>query len=399
MPGDATPPFRFAYDGPTLRFGADAVTGLHTELDAAGAQRVLVVCGQTVGDTSAVIEPVRAGLGDRAHHLFAETTPAKRLATAIDARDAYRDHGADAIVAVGGGSSLDVAKVTRLLVADDRSPATIHEEFAATRTLTCPDAALPPLVVVPTTLAGADQSQGAGITAVSDTGDPIAGGVGDPRLMPTAACYDPALVATTPRSVLRGSAMNGFDKGIETLYASTATPITDATATHGLQFLADHLPALGDGPPSAATLAPIVQGLVLVQYGISRPTGTTLSIIHAFGHALTAAADLQQGIAHAVVAPHVLEYLFEAVPGRRHRLATALDVEDTDDDATAVVDRVTAIRDRMGLPTRLRDVDAPPRDGFPAVAQSVLDDSFMANAPPDLDPTVSDLVAVLEAAY
>ncbi len=142
---------------------------------------------------------------------------------------------------------------------------------------------------------------------------------------------------------------------------------------------------------------------MLVQYGISRPDAGTMSLIHSFGHALTRTSEVQQGAAHGVIAPHALEYLFEQVDGRRHLLAEAFDVgaeAGSDDElADAVVDQVAAVRDALGLPSRLRDVDGPARDEFREVAQYVIDDPFMANAPPGLDATQDEIEAVLEVAW
>jgi hypothetical protein len=100
-----------------------------------------------------------------------------------------------------------------------------------------------------------------------------------------------------------------------------------------------------------------------------------------------------------VEVPHALDYLFEQVDGRRELLAEGLGVADADDPAAAVVDLVAQIADALDLPTRLRDVDGPDRDEFPEVAQAVLEDSFMANAPTGLDATQAELEAVLEAAW
>ncbi|WP_256301426.1 iron-containing alcohol dehydrogenase family protein [Haloarchaeobius salinus] len=393
---------RFAYDAPTLRFGGGSVASLGAELAAAGCERALVVCGSTVGATDAVMEPVRAGLGDRLAGEFPRTTPDKRLSTAYDGVAAMRRHDADALVAVGGGSSIDVAKVMSVLRADDRAPDRVGAELAETGTVSIPDGELTPIFAVPTTLAGADISQVAGITAHPSSSLVtafVAGGVWDERLMPTTVVGDAELVATTPESVLVGSAMNGFDKGLETLYASTRTPVTDGTASRGLRLLAEHLPRLGQEGATPDVLEPVVEGTTLVQYGISRPSETTLSVVHAFGHGLTRGYEVQQGVAHAVVVPHVLRYLFEHVDGRRDLLADALGVGDAADPADAVVESVTAVRDSLGLPTRLCEVDGPEPDGFPSVAEAVLADSFMRNKPPGLDPTQAEIEAVLEAAY
>ncbi|MFC6726885.1 iron-containing alcohol dehydrogenase, partial [Halobium palmae] len=176
------------------------------------------------------------------------------------------------------------------------------------------------------------------------------GGVGDERLMPAALYYDADLFETTPQSVLAASAMNGFDKGLEALYTRNATPVTDGTAMRGLRLLRSSLPTLGDGETESEdavegvggagdALERAVTGTILVQYGVSTPGRYKLSIIHAFGHGFTRNYDVHQGRAHAVVAPHVLRYLFDEVDARRELLAEALDVrierEDPSDEELA----------------------------------------------------------------
>ncbi|NGM67594.1 iron-containing alcohol dehydrogenase [Natronolimnobius sp. AArcel1] len=397
-------PFRFAYDPATIRVGTTCVADLADELERQNSERALVVCGSTVGNTPAVIDPVREGLGDRLAGVFDETTPEKRLGTAFDGLDRLESGDADALVSLGGGSSLDVAKVISVLAASDRSHEDVAAEFAETGTISVPDENHISIIAIPTTLAGADLSQGAGVTAAPDSSPVDAeqgGGISDPGLMPDAVFYDPELVSTTPDGVLAGSAMNGFDKGLETLYAANRTPITDATARHGLENFADGLRAFGDGTRNLETFEALLEGVLLVQYGISRPGGTTLSIIHAFGHALTRTDDVQQGEAHAIVAPHVLEYLFEqdGVDARVGLLANALGVDNAVDQGAAVVEAVTTIRDGLELPSQLRAVDGPQPAEFTAVAEDVLADRFMENAPPGLEPTVAEIEDVLEAAW
>ncbi|RLM89403.1 iron-containing alcohol dehydrogenase family protein [Haloarcula sp. Atlit-7R] len=399
---DLDSPFRFEYEPATLRYAPDAVQSLGAELDARGYNSALVVCGATVGDTPAVMDPVREGLGDRLAGTFAETTPAKRLGTACDGLERLREVDADCLVAVGGGSSLDVAKIISILAATDRDPAAVGQAFVDSGTIAVPEAELPPIIAAPTTLAGADLSLVAGVTAAPDTcpvNEPASGAVSDPKLMPEAVCYDPDLIATTPRPILAASAMNGFDKGIETLYAASATPVTDATASRGLGLLTDGLLAFGTGDDDPWVYQSLTQGLMLVQYGISRADGTTLSLIHALGHGLTRAYEVQQGAAHAVIAPHALSYLFEQVDGRRSLLADALGAGDASDPTAAVIDQINDVVTSLGLPTRLRDVDGPGREAFPEVADAVLEDAFIANAPSELAPTRKDIVRLLESAW
>ena len=395
-------PFDFDYDAGRIRYGRDSVADLGATLAELGCERALVVCGRTVGSTPAVIDPVREGLGDRLAGVFDRTTPEKRLATAHEGVGRLRGVDADAIVAVGGGSSLDTAKAMVALAAGDRPFEEIARETAESGGLAVPEGPLVPTVAVPTTLAGADLSVMAGLTVGPDTpGGPARAGVFDRRLMADALHYDPALFETTPPGVLAASAMNGFDKGVETLYARNRTPVTDATASRGLGMLGEALPDLGAGRTDEATLSRAVVGTVLAQYGVSRAGGTTLSVIHSYGHALARPYDIQQGAAHGVIAPHALRGVFDAVDGRRGLLAEAL-VEDPPEEpaaqADAVVDAVAAVRDGLGLPSRLRDTPVP-REAFTDIAEAVLGDSFMSAAPPGYDPSVEEIVAVLEAAW
>ena len=168
-------------------------------------------------------------------------------------------------------------------------------------------------------------------------------------------------------------------------------------------MLSRGLPVLGGGDRDDGTMHDAVVGTILAQYGCSRADGLTLSLIHALGHGIARGYDVQQGGAHGIVAPHALRYLFERVDGRRDLLAEGLGVEggsgDPDATAEAIVRRVEAVRDALGLPTRLRDVGDMVESDLPNVAEDVTDDGFMPNCPDGLDPTVEDIEGVLREAW
>ncbi len=404
--GPPSTPTRFVAQPGVCWNGRGCVAQLEAELERAGHRRAMVVCGNTVGSTPAVMRPVTEGLGGRLAGVFAETTPQKRLSTALAGAKTASELEADVLVSVGGGSSLDTAKVISVVVARQESPMVLGAELEATGQLTVPDGSVTPVIAVPTTLAGADLSQAAGVTATPKSGlvtTPVSGSVSAPLLFPAAVHSDPALVETTPPSMLAGSAMNGFNKGLETLYSRHRTPITDATARRGLERLAVGLPGLKCDPLDETAIEQAVEGALLVQYGISKPDGTTLSIIHAFGHGLRHHTGIQQGIAHAIVTPHALSYLFEQVDGRRRLIADALGVslEGQSQEAIAarIVEAVTAIRDALEQPTQLSSVDGLEPSAFTDIAETILEDRFLKNRPVGLEPTVEDIRGVLEAAW
>ena len=391
----ATDPFVFDHRGTSIAYGRGAVDRLGERLAARGLGRALVVCGANVGANPAVMDPVEAGLDDALAGVFDGTTPAKRAEEAYAAADAARAADADVLVGLGGGSSLDIARQASVFAADGRSLDDLRDEFRATGALEPPagDAAWP-VVAVPTTFAGADVSSGGSIEVF----DADASGTGQPvrtsgRVRPVLVVHDPDLFATTPSGALAGSAMNGFDKGLETIYARDHAAVTDATAVRGLRLLDDGLRRLDE--PDGLDRA--VLGAVLVQF--ERRT----NVIHAFGHGFARRYDLQQGAAHAAVAPAVLGFLLERVDARRAVLAEGLGVaasgRDDDELAAALVDAVRAVRDALDVPRRLRDLGPVEEDDLAAVAAFVVDDPPMARGPEGFDPSVDEVEALLRECW
>ena len=393
--------FDHEHRGCELLFGRGRVADLGDRLAAEGLDRALVVCGSNVGANDDLMDPIREGLGERHAGTFDGTTPGKRIEEATAALEAAQEVDADVLVGVGGGSSLDVARQAPLLAADDRSVADLRKEPDETGSVegftADPDLAT---VVIPTTFAGADVSTGGSLELFaadeSPTGQPI---TVSGSAWPVLDVLDPALFETTPTSVLAGSAMNGFNKGIETPYAADASPASDAPAIHGLRFLADALPKVagdgGEATPEAMERA--VAGIALVQLD------RKVSVVHAFGHGFARRYDVQQGDVHAVVVPHVLAYLFAEVDGARRALAEGLGVDHAgrDDEAVAadVVSAVTEVRDALDVPRRARDLPGADESDIPAIAAFIADDPPMERAPAGLDGSAERIEEALREAW
>jgi len=396
--------FEHVHRGCEVRYGRGRIAGLGDWLGGRDLGDALIVCGSNTGANDALMDPIREGLGDRLAGVFDGTAPDKRVETAYDLLDARAEAGADVLVAVGGGASLDVARQATLLAADGRDLGELRADAeaggGALGDLAPESGPTLPFVVVPTTFAGADVSTGGSLEVFaadeSPTGQPVT--VSGSGAWPVADVADPALFETTPTSVLAGSAMNGFNKGIETTYARDADPVSDAAAVHGLRLLADALPrAAGDDPGGEPATDRAVVGALLVQLD------RKISVIHAFGHGFARRYDVQQGAIHAVVAPHALAYLFDEVDASRRALAAGLGVriDRRDDGAVAedVVAAVAAVRDSLGVPTRLRDLPETDEDDLPAIAEFVADDPPMERAPAGLDATAEGILGVLRAAW
>lgn len=383
----------------TIHYGRGCVRDLDGFLAEHGLEAALVVTGENVGANKDVMGPLHDGLGDRLAGIFAETTSEKRIETAYDGFDRMETLDADVLVAVGAGSSLDIGRFIRLLSGKYRTLDEIRAEIDDAASVSVPSGQeLVPLVNIPTTFAGADMSAAAAITYPTDAGDRIETIPIAHQLMPDGLFYDPDLFETTPTSVLTGSAINGFDKALETIYSTYANPITDGTAIKALQYFRESLPYLCERDDPEVMENTIV-GTMLAQYGLSTPGAYKANVVHAFGHALRIEFGIQQGVAHAIMVPHVLKLLFDQVDGRRATLAEGLVQGDADDEAAAVVATVKEIRDGLGLASRLRDVDGPTRDGLHDAAVYAREDPFIGLGPEGFDPTVAEIEATLENAW
>ncbi|WP_440009786.1 iron-containing alcohol dehydrogenase family protein [Halomicrococcus sp. SG-WS-1] len=393
--------FEYEHRGCDLIYGRGCVDRLGGYLAERDLDRAMVVCGSNVGSNEDLMNPVEEGLGERLAGVFDRTTSEKRAETAFEVIDEMRERDVDVLVGVGGGSSLDIARQASVFARDGRSLADLRAG-ARKGELRSPDSddERPPVVVVPTTFAGADVSSGGSVEVLSAVESPTDQPVSvSGSAMPVADFADPSLFETTPASALAGSAMNGFDKGLETPYARDANPISDATAVHGMRLLSDALPRVaGDkGPADAGTIDRAVAGSLLVQLD------RKISIVHAFGHGFARRYAVQQGAVHAVVVPHVLRYLFAEVDANRAALANGFGIDSADRSdaelADAVIDAVTELRDALAVPTRLRELPETRREDVPAIAEFIVDDSPMNRVPAGLDPNVEDIEAVLRDAW
>lgn len=381
-------------EGVDVRFGRSRITELGTYLDDRGLHRAMVVCGPNVARNTPIMDAVRDGLGHRLVGIFGGTSPGKNIGTVFDTIDHATQCGADVLVGVGGGSSMDTARQASLYRTDGRTVDELRDEARSGRVQPPrpkPDSL--PVVLIPTTLAGADLSSKGSIEILapseSANGQPVrtAGSIS-----PLLVLYDTDLYAMTPASVIRNSAMNGFDKGIESLYSPLATPVTDAWSVHGLRLMAQGLPALGSADPD--DLHDAVAGCVLIQ--LRRFT----SIIHAFGHGLARHSDIQQGVGHAVLAPHVLRYVLSKETARRGLLASALEVGDaggSEEVAAAIVDAVVKVRDSLAVPAAWRDVGGAQDLDFTAIAEHIVEDGRMTHSPVPI--SAPEARRVLEAAW
>ncbi|MDH4145839.1 MAG: iron-containing alcohol dehydrogenase [Acidimicrobiia bacterium] len=353
-----------------------------------GSQRpFLVTTGSVV--SSGLADEVAAMIGPDLVGRFAgskEHTPGPVvLAGAAEARAA----GADALVALGGSSVVDLAKGIALVLAEGEDLDQLRLRPGADGRVHRPALTEPkiPQIALPTTLSGAEFTGAAGITNL-DVGEKQL--FMAPGLAPRWIVMDPELARSCPARLWAGTGMKALADTIEVQCSRRANPLSDAVAAAALAILAAELPAATADPDD-------LDARGRCQFAVAMALGQLASVgvglVAGLRHQLGGGLGVAHGEASTIVLPHVIGFNADAAAAPLARAARAVGLDTADDLARFV----TELAAGLGLPTRLRDVGVSP-DDLDGVARHVLGDaSVRTNPRPVRD--AAEVRAVLDAAW
>ena len=301
--------FEFATAGRIL-VGAGRAADLPAVLAGLGS-RVLVCTGADTGRHAALL--TRLGLPAVVFPVPAEPT----VGRARSAVAAAREHGADVVVAIGGGSVIDTGKAVAMLLANGGDPLDYLEVAGSGREITQP--ALP-CVAVPTTA-----GTGAEVTANAVLASPEHGlkaSLRSPLMLPRVALVDPALTVSCPPPVTASSGLDALTQCLEPFVSARANPVTDGLAREGLRRAAAGLrAAYADGGNLAArsdmATCSLLGGLALAN--------AKLGAVHGLAGVVGGVAGVPHGIACAALLAPVIEANVRALSARHGARHAALD--------------------------------------------------------------------------
>ncbi|HSA80160.1 MAG TPA: iron-containing alcohol dehydrogenase, partial [Geminicoccaceae bacterium] len=289
---------------------ADGVVeeALAAELDQLGIDRPLIVTDKGVA-AAGLVERVKDALPASTTPVVSEGSPTKPSETgAATLAELYRECACDGLIALGGGTIIDLAKIVALLVSHH---APLGAFAAAGGRLGLIRDVLPPVIAIPTTA-------GSGAEVVGGTGVALANGqtlrLSSPYLIPKVAICDPTLTVSLPRALTAGTGMDALSHCIETFVATAYNPPADGIALDGIARAALYLErAVQDGRDLTARremMAAALNGALALQKGLGG--------VHAISHALGALEgyELHHGTLNAVLLPYMLEYNAPAVGDR-----------------------------------------------------------------------------------
>lgn len=367
-----------------VQFARGAVACLAEELALAGIARPLLVTDHGIvaaGLMERVCSALPAGM---AVAVFDAVPPNPTEAAVLAATQAYRAHGADGVLGLGGGSPLDLAKAVALLATHEGPLAQYAVIEGGLARITARAA---PMVAVPTT-AGTGSEVSRGALIVLEDGRKLS--IGSPHLIPRAAICDPELTLGLPPRLTAGTGMDALTHCVETLCSPRVNPVADAIARDGLARAWTSLPrAVADGADIVsreAMMLASMQGALAFQKG--------LGAVHALSHPLGGLpVPLHHGTLNAVLLPHVLRFNATAIEERLPILAAAMNGPA---DAARLADSIAGLSRAIGLPATLAEMGVP-ESVLPAIAEAAMLDHHHQTNP--RRATREDYLALLRAAH
>jgi alcohol dehydrogenase class IV len=380
----------FSFHTPTkIVFGAGTVKEVIKEMDGLGMKKALVVTDVTLKETS-MVQTLRETLGERAAGFFPEAIPDSSFPVVAKGAQVFREKGADGIISIGGGSSMDTAKGIAILAKKGKEDL---REFIGIGKVGEPIA---PHIAIPTTSGTASE-----VTQFATIRDHAAGEkrlLSDPHVIPPVAILDPLLTVSLPAPMTAATAMDALSHGIESLHARFYEPIADALGCQAVRLIVQYLlPCLQKGDDVEArgmlALASTMGGMAF--------QNALVGCVHGMAHALGGMYGLHHGLANAILLPHGMRFNLPVSAPRYRQMVEAfgLDAKGKSDAQVGEM-AVQAVEDfagKTGLPRRLSEVNIP-KDNFLEVAKrAVADPGMKSNLRRVTDP--QEIVPVLLAAW
>ena len=333
-------------------FGAGALGEVAAELDRLGRRRALILTNRSLSTRTTLVKRLERSLGER----WAGTCNGIRQhvpSGGVEAAAAQaREVRADALVAFGGGSPIDAAKiVAQELLGEGRPQADM------------------PQIAVSTTLSAGEFTPFAGIT---DEATRVKGVLADPRICPRTVVLDPEVTLPTPREQWAATGVKALDHAVEALWSLNPQPVSDALAMEAIRRLRRHLPVSVTEPENLDARGECQVAAWMSIFGMAN-VGVRLS--HVLGHQIGARWDVPHGVTSCITLPHCMRHLAPRTLRQQGMVAEALGIpaggRSAEVVAAAAADAVEAFIRQLDLPSRLRDVGAR-EDELPAVVREVL---------------------------
>lgn len=286
--------------------------------------------------------------------------------------ETFKASGADCIIAIGGGSSMDTAKAIGIIIKNPEFADVVSlEGVAPTKNKSVP------IIAVPTTAGtAAEVTINYVITDTEKNRKMVCVDVHD---IPVVAVVDPDMMSSMPKGLTAATGMDALTHAIEGYITAGAWELSDMFHLKAIEIISKNLRGAVENTPEGR------EGMALGQYiagmGFSN---VGLGIVHSMAHPLGAVYDTPHGVANAIILPTVMEYNAPATGEKYRNIAKAMGVTGVDDMSLeearkAAVDAVKQLSQDVGIPENLKDIVKPEDVDF--LAQSAYDDACRPGNP------------------
>lgn len=307
-----------------------------------------------------------------AYEIYSEIKPNPTIQNVQTGVAAFKASGADCIIAIGGGSSMDTAKAIGIIIKNPDFADVKSLEGVAPTTNKCV-----PIIAVPTTAGtAAEVTINYVITDVENNRKMVCV---DPKDIPVVAVVDPDMMSSMPKGLTAATGMDALTHAIEGYITAGAWELSDMFHIKAIEIIARSLRGAVENTDEGR--ADMALGQYVAGMGFSN---VGLGIVHSMAHPLGAVYDTPHGVANAIILPTVMEYNAPATGEKYRDIAKAMGVEGVDamtlDDARkAAVDAVKKLSQDVGIPADLKEIVKPEDVDF--LAQSAYDDACRPGNP------------------
>ena len=371
----------------TSYHGKGAISAIADEVNARGFKKVFVASDPDLikfGVTAKVLAVLDSTKID--YTVFSDIKPNPTIENVKAGVKMFRECGADCIVAIGGGSSIDTAKAIGIIITNPEFEDVRSLEGVAPTKNKCV-----PIIAVPTTAGtAAEVTINYVITDAEKNRKMVCVDVHD---IPVVAVVDPDMMATMPKGLTAATGMDALTHAIEGYITGGAWALSDMFHIEAIRIIAKSLRAAVAGEDEGR------EGMALGQYiagmGFSN---VGLGIVHSMAHPLGALYDTPHGVANAIILPTVMEYNAEATGDKYKYIAEAMGVEGVDKMSVAeyrkaAVDAVKQLSVDVGIPTDLKEIVKA--EDIPFLAKSAFDDACRPGNP--RATSVEDITALYKS--
>jgi alcohol dehydrogenase class IV len=379
--------FHSTFSAQEVIFGAGAISRLSEAVDRLGWQRLLLCTSRSLRRNGHAGR-VESALGERLVATYERVQPHVPDATVAEALALADEQRVDALIALGGGSAIGLAKAVGHALERRRTGA---EEKPALPT----DQPMVPVVAIPTSYAGSEMTPVYGVTSHEEGGSRKAT-VTDPKVAPKLIIYDPTLTLDLAPEMTASTGTNALAHCIEALYSITRNPLSTAAATDGVRYIISALPRCHVAGDDLEARTNMLIGSYLAGTALAT---VAMGLHHGLCHVLGGTAGVPHGVANGIMLPHAMRFNLDATAPQLALAARAMGITSADPHTAAeeAIQRVQALVGQLGLPQRLRAAGVAEAD-LPRLAQLALRSrAVQSNPRPVTD--AAQVEAVLRAAW